>query len=622
MTDNHTQPAQDAEQREQARKERYLRQFWRQEESFYRNAGLHLTAQARADLIAIENEYEPLFDAANRAIIDASATKPDVTAFYHKIGSISPTLNPDAWKAAQQQATDAIKEWEANAPEEWRAAQLHLDAIITKYDDKRGAVYLATYKQQYEALGSEPGNIVHLAKAHVDWLIEDQYRDYQTIAKTSLSFSASDVVALGGDRWKLDATETRKRVLRALRDLHFRALGDNIQAIDEIKAYIDKAIKSSRHIAPEGTPGVHEKIVLNRRADKRKPEDEGIITSSGAYQVSITDKDYQFALTPYRNSNAYITPLREHIMQKLIFENGKLSVLDSDIAPAQLKEETANGMQDIKSLDLPLLRQVFTAVYRTAIKGDAHTITVHAPSFFRQMGIDVRSVPDLEEYRQGNNASSSQSKLNDVFGKLRQFENCIGVSKGTYYELLRAIVIDPQRNTITFATPYMNHIMREISEKNIERNRAGKYLYENPGYNMLMHSTITSERNKPAVEIVNRIMAGLLQRGGTADAALPQNKKKVMRNKTRVTYKITYNGLIKDIPNLYQTLKASTTADKNKQLNRAFTKAFELLRTKTDIFNYYVNLKISPEWAPTSSALSDTLTITHEGINGDYQPRE
>jgi hypothetical protein len=351
-------------------------------------------------------------------------------------------------------------------------------------------------------------------------------------------------------------------------------------------------------------------------------EDEAIITSSGAYQVSITDKDYQYALMPLHNKKAYISPLRESIMQKLTFENGRLSVLDSDIAPAQLKEETANGMKDIKSLDLPLLRQIFTAVYKTEIKGDTHTITVHAPSFFREMGIDVRSVPDLEEYRQGNHASSSQSKLNDVFGKLRQFESCIGVSKGTYYELLRAIVIDPQRNTITFATPYMNHILREIKEKNIEKSRAGKCLYDNPGYNFLMHSTITSERNKPAVEIVNRIMAGLLQRGGTADAALPQNKKKVMKNKTRVTYKITYNGLIKDIPDLYQTLKASTTADKNKQLGRAFTKAFELLRTKTDIFNYYVNLKISPEWAPTSSALSDTLTITHEGINGDYQPRE
>jgi len=593
-------------------------QYWRDTEYSYRSAGLHLTDESKAALTAIEYEFDPLFERLNRALIEASTTRPDVSAFYK---SISPS-NTAAWQAAQQKAKDAIAAWEADAPEEWKAAYREMNDVATLHSRRRSEVNKAEYKRQYEALGTDPGRIIQLAKPFVDWLIDDQYREYQAAAKIGLSFSAYDVVALGGDKWKLEAAETRKRVLEALQRMHFRALGDNTQAIDEIKAYVETAIKDRSFIAPEGTPGANKEVVLNRRADRRKPEDEGIITSSGAYQVSITDKDYQFALTPYRNSNAYITPLREHIMQKLTFENGKLSVLDSDIAPAQLKEETANGMQDIKSLDLPLLRQVFTAVYRTAIKGDAHTITVHAPSFFREMGIDVRSVPDLEEYRQGNNASSSQSKLNDVFGKLRQFENCIGVSKGTYYELLRAIVIDPQRNTITFATPYMNHIMREISEKNIERNRAGKYLYDNPGYNMLMHAAIASERNKPAVEIVNRIMAGLLQRGGTADAALPQNKKKVMRNKTRITYKITYNGLIKDIPDLRQTLEASTTADKNKQLSRAFTKAFELLRTKTDIYSYYVNLKISPEWAPTSSALSDTLTITHEGINGDYQRME
>lgn len=599
-------------------KKSFWDQYWRNTESFYRKSGLSLTDESRAALTAIEYEFDPLFEKLNQALMESSVTRPDVSAFYK---NISPS-NTAAWQIAQQKAKEAISEWEADAPEEWKAAYREMDDISTLHSRRRGEVYTAEYNRQYEALGTDPARIVELSKPYVDRLIDDQYKEYEAVKKTYSSFSAYDVVALGGDKWALDAEATRKRILKTLQRMHFRALGDNTQAIDKIKAYVETAIKNRPFIAPEGTPGTGNEVVFNKRADRRKAEYEGIITSSGAYQVSITDKDYQYALTPLRNDNAYITPLRESIMQKLTFENGRLSVLDSDIAPAELKKETASGMQDIKSLDLPLLRQVFTAVYKTAIKGDAHTITVHAPRFFREMGIDVRSVPALEEYRQGNNASSSQSKLNDVFGKLRQFENCIGVSKGTYYELLRAIVIDPQRNVITFATPYMNHILREINEKNIERNRAGKALYNNPGYNMLMHSTITSERNKPAVEIVNRIMAGLLQRGGTADAALPQNKGKIMKNRTRITYKITYNGLIKDIPDLSQALKASTTADKNKQLSRAFTKALELLRTKTDIYRYYINLKISPEWAPTSSALSDTLTITHEGVNGDYKRME
>lgn len=344
----------------------------------------------------------------------------------------------------------------------------------------------------------------------------------------------------------------------------------------------------------------------------------GVITSLGGRQLSITDVDYQFALTPLRNSKAYITPLRESIMQKLTFENGQLSILDSGIEPADLK--TKNGLQDIKTLDLPLLRQVFSAVYNTAIEGDAHTITVHIPSFCREMGIDVRSVPAPEEYKGEGQASSNPGKLNDVFGKLRQFENCIGITKSGYYELLRAIVIEPGRNTITFATPYMNHIFREIRDKNIIRDREGKELYINPGYSRLMYSTIANERNKTAVEIVNRIITGLQQRGAIPDAKLKQNKRKRNIPPIRISYKITYNGIIDGIPTLTQTLETSSTANKNVQLARAFEKAFELLRTKTDVYQYYINLKI-PETAPTTTTLTDTMAITHEGVNGEYKPR-
>ena len=74
--------------------------------------------------------------------------------------------------------------------------------------------------------------------------------------------TAHDLVALGGKEWKLDAAETRSRILKALDGLHFRALGDNTIAIDEIKAYIDKAIHDSPHIAPEGTPGTHVSIIF------------------------------------------------------------------------------------------------------------------------------------------------------------------------------------------------------------------------------------------------------------------------------------------------------------------------------------------------------------------------
>lgn len=582
-----------------------------QNEESMRSRGIYLSDNERADLQAIDDKYSPLLDAALQDEQAASATRPDVNTFYQ---GISPERNPDEWQAAQKRAAAAIRAWEETAPQEWKDARARIDNLFSNRDREANGVYRAAYERQYKELGNDPAEITKRAKEQISRLVTDQYNHYKELSETAISMSAYDLVALGGKDWKLDAAETRKRITKALDSLHFRALGDNTSAIDEIKAYIDKAILDSPHIAPEGTPGANVSIIF-----KKRPTADGLITSVGGRQLSITDTDYQYALTPLRNSNAYISPLRDEIMQKLTFENGKLSILGSE--PADLKKETKNGLQEIKNLDLPLLREIFTAVYNTAVYGDAHTVTIHIPSFCREMGIDVRRVPEYKKAEdKADDEQAKPLKFNNVFAKLRQFENCIGISKGVYYELMRTIMIDPDRDLMTLAVPYMNHILREIRDKNIIRDKEGKELYINPGYSRLMHTTIASERNKPAVEIVNRIITGLMQRGSIPDAKLRQNKRKKNIPPDRVTYKITYSGLIDNIPLLKKSLAEGSTASRNVRLARAFKKAFELLHTKTDVYQYYVGLKI-PEIVPNTSALADTLTITHEGENGNYKQR-
>lgn len=591
---------------------RYIQDQAGKREADMRSRGIYLSESERADLQAIDDKYVPLLEAALQEEQAASATRPDVNTFYQ---GISPERNPGEWQAAQKRAADAVRAWEASAPQEWKDARDQLDNLYSKRNKETNGVYQAAYERQYKELGNDPAEITKRAKEQISRLVTDQYNHYKELSEKALSMSAYDLVALGGKEWKLDAAETRKRIIKVLDSLHFRALGDNTSAIDEIKAYIDKAIHDSPHIAPEGTPGANVSIIF-----KKRPTADGLITSVGGRQLSITDIDYQYALTPLRNSNAYISPLRDEIMQKLTFESGKLSILGSE--PADLKKETKNGLQEIKNLDLPLLREIFTAVYKTAVYGDAHTVTIHIPSFCREMGIDVRRVPEQEEKAEdkADDEQAKPLKFNDVFAKMRQFENCIGISKGVYYELMRTIMIDPDRDLMTIAVPYMNHVLREIRDKNIVRDKEGKELYINPGYSRLMHTTIASERNKPAVEIVNRIITGLMQRGSIPDAKLRQNKRKKNIQPDRVTYKITYSGLIDNIPLLKESLAEGSTASKNVRLARAFKKAFELLHTQTDVYQYYVGLKI-PEIVPNTSALADTLTITHEGENGNYKQR-
>ena len=72
---------------------------------------------------------------------------------------------------------------------------------------------------------------------------------------------------------------------------------------------------------------------------------------------------------------------------------------------------------------------------------------------------------------------------------------------------------------------------------------------------------------------------------------------------------------------LKESLMASkSTSDKNKKLNRAFTKAWELLRTQTDLLNTYKNIVLpdpkAPDFCkyiPTTSTLDTVYEFPHEG---------
>jgi len=241
-----------------------------QREGSMRSRGIYLSDNERADLQAIDDKYSPLLDAALQEEQAASATRPDVNTFYQ---GISPERNPGEWKAAQKRAADAIRAWEASAPQEWKDAQARLYVLFNNHSKETNAVYQAALNRQYKELGNDPAEITRRAKEQINRLITDQYNRYKAFSETCISMSAYDIVALGGKDWKLDAAETRNRILKALKPLHFKALGDNAGAIDEIKAYIDKAIHESPCIAPEGTPGTLGVVVLRERPAAGGPDE-------------------------------------------------------------------------------------------------------------------------------------------------------------------------------------------------------------------------------------------------------------------------------------------------------------------------------------------------------------
>lgn len=330
------------------------------------------------------------------------------------------------------------------------------------------------------------------------------------------------------------------------------------------------------------------------------------LVSAGYYQFAISDKKYKFALTTKKNKSAYIQVVKPGFFEKLDFTGGVIT-WDREVAGV-IKNNRRGSYEDIQDIDPALLTQIYTAAVKAHKSYNGFTITVYLHKFLREMGIDPGK----------NNAP-------DIMRKLQSFENCVGVMPGTgiIAKLFSIIEINALDNTMTFAVPYIFRLIDELESKNkIERKtKDGEYEYIAPYHNMLVYSTIANERNKTAVELVYLIIAGLHQRGKVPDANTYAKKDMQHRDPHLVTYQTSFGSLVDDTSILSGRIQAyKSTADKNKALRRAFEKAYQLIETKTDAGEYFIDLQI-PKIIPTISTLDDKLIISHRGVNGEYRQK-
>ena len=361
-----------------------------------------------------------------------------------------------------------------------------------------------------------------------------------------------------------------------------------------------EAAISNYENAPRTEKGKKARISANKAARGNQ------LISAGYYQIAISDKKYKFALTTKKNKSAYIQVVKPGFFEKLNFTGGVIT-WDREVAGV-IKNDRRGSYEDIQDIDLALLTQIYTAAVKAHKSYNGFTITVYLHKFLREMGIDPGK----------NNAP-------DIMRKLQSFENCIGIMPGTgiIAKLFSIIEINATDNTMTFAVPYIFRLIDELESKNkIERKtKDGDIEYIAPYHNMLVYSTIGNERNKTAVELVYLIIAGLHQRGTPPDAKTYAKRNMQHEDPRLVTYQTSFNTLLNDTTYLKKRVDAyKSTADKNKALRRAFEKAYQLIKAKTDAGEYFIDLHI-PEIIPTMNTLDDLLTITHHGINGDYKPR-
>jgi hypothetical protein len=171
----------------------------------------------------------------------------------------------------------------------------------------------------------------------------------------------------------------------------------------------------------------------------------------------------------------------------------------------------------------------------------------------------------------------------------------------------------------------------------------------------LIHGTIANERNKVAIEIVCNIISLLQQRGEIKppkDSLTADKIETIVKNAVKKGIREEFNNiqdddsdieegvltsahkkiseLIKEIPILEEALnkptidkntgmpKPKTAKAKNTILQNSFSKAYELLKEKTDIYKYYIDLQIN-EIVPTVSTTDQIIEISHSGKNANYK---
>ena len=333
----------------------------------------------------------------------------------------------------------------------------------------------------------------------------------------------------------------------------------------------------------------------------RTRKKSGAMTAIPATIPTITNKSFQNAMTLNLDDKAYLQPLSS--LDNLVFENG---ILYFDGLPATAaKLSNRYTKEGIDNINLPILRMFYAIIMERFMK-----------TWNEDKSIDeVISIyyPDLAK-RMGKSSNISRLDIENFISTITSFQNIMGiVDKGTRgNDILPVLVFmgnDVDKNIIRFSSPYMVRVIQDIYKASIRKSKVDLPITDKqgnmltlPSHSYLIKSSITKEKNKKAVEIVFIIVTLIEQAGNN----VPHIKAET---------------IVERNTQLRESLAASkSTSDKNKKLNRAFSKAWQLLRTQTDLMTAYKNI-ILPDpkaadfckYIPTTSTLDTVYEFPHEG---------
>lgn len=312
----------------------------------------------------------------------------------------------------------------------------------------------------------------------------------------------------------------------------------------------------------------------------------------------ITSSTFQNALTFNKNSSAYLQPLSKKA--KLQYKSGVLLLDGLPVTSAGLSSPCKND-EAIEKFNLTLLRVLYGIIlieYPPSLpesRASSKKIEIYYPDFARKIG----KSPNI-----------GKEDVNEFVSSIRLFETVVGIiNNGTENRNILPVLVfrgyDDSKNVISFSSPYMERISKDIYESGFRKKGNGEVMLRKDGwpqmlptYSYLIDISIAKERNRKAVEIVFTVVVLIEQSG---------NKTPHIRAST----------VIDRNPLLHKSLDGQTSGNKNNLLKRAFSKAWQLLREKTFLTQTYKNIRLpDPDdeaVIPTASTLGMVFSFPHEG---------
>lgn len=322
------------------------------------------------------------------------------------------------------------------------------------------------------------------------------------------------------------------------------------------------------------------------------------------YLPVITNKKYRHALTLNKDTSAHLLFLPDS--SKLEYDDDIL-YLDGQLM--NYEELSRRSTEDnIEKINFLLLNELYSVIlykfleYGSKDECDNEKFTIYYPD------LSGRFRKSKKEKATGNTSKSDWKSeeaavLNDNMALLGRLVGIInaGTANQSVLPVLTDYRYSPDSNTIHFSSPYMTKLVSDIYKTSIRKDKKGEPIIKNgkpqmyPAYSFLISSDIAKERNKKAVEIV-QVVVTLIEQAGNHNP------------------NIRANTIIDRTCLLRHSLMGKDTSTKNLLLKRAFSKAWELLKSKTALQKVYKDIQLpSPKDIPTTSNLDMVFRFPHIG---------